>query len=179
MTFVERLAAARASGDLGSLIASVPYSTFLGFGIERVDGEIRGVMRYREHLVGNAALPALHGGALAGLLETTAIAKVLWDEEPLVLPRPVTLTFDNAGVLTSPTAPQTFGQVYPAGASAPLTLTLDFGSATQQAAGSFDVASLDQDGVAAARLNDVSIADDGLVTATFSDGSTQALGRRS
>jgi uncharacterized protein (TIGR00369 family) len=88
------LAAARASGDLGSLIASVPYSTFLGFGIERVDGEIRGVMRYREHLVGNAALPALHGGALAGLLETTAIAKVLWEEEPLVLPRPVTLTFE-------------------------------------------------------------------------------------
>ncbi|MGZ8310961.1 MAG: flagellar hook protein FlgE [Allosphingosinicella sp.] len=92
-------------------------------------------------------------------------------------PTPLTLTFDNAGVLTSPAAPAAFQQVYPAGASAPLSLTFDFGSATQQASGSFTIASLDQDGVAAARLNDVSIGADGLVTATFSDGSTQSLGK--
>lgn len=92
-------------------------------------------------------------------------------------PTPLELQFDASGALTSPTGPHAFGPVSPSGASAPLAISLNFGSATQQASGTFSVGALDQDGVASAKLSDVAIGEDGLVTATFSDGSTQALGK--
>ena len=93
-------------------------------------------------------------------------------------PTPLELTFDTAtGDLTSPTTSTTFGSVFPSGASAPITLALDFGTATRQQPGAFSVASIQQDGVASAKLSDISIGEDGLVTAAFSDGTTQALGK--
>jgi flagellar hook protein FlgE len=92
-------------------------------------------------------------------------------------PTPLQLQFDASGALTSPTGPVSFGAVSPAGASAPLGLTLDFGAATNQSTGTFTLASLDQDGVPVGKLDDVSISEEGLVSATFSDGSTQPLGK--
>ena len=91
-------------------------------------------------------------------------------------PTALTLTFDGTGAMTAPAGAHTFGDVFPSGASAPLTIALNFGAASQQAATAFSVDAIEQNGVAAARLNDISIGDDGLVTATFSDGSTQTLG---
>jgi flagellar hook protein FlgE len=92
-------------------------------------------------------------------------------------PEPVSLSFDNTGAITSPTGPTSFSSVFPSGASAPLAITLDFGAATRQAAGAFSVGAITQDGIASAKLSDVSIGEDGLVTASFSDGTTQALGK--
>ena len=89
---------------------------------------------------------------------------------------PITLTFDATGAITSPTGPQALAAVQPTGASAPLAVSLDFGTATAQTTGAFDIASLAQDGVGAAKLNDLSVSETGLVTATFADGTTQALG---
>jgi flagellar hook protein FlgE len=92
-------------------------------------------------------------------------------------PTPLTLEFDAAGALVSPTTPSALSPVQPAGASSPIGLTLDFGAATNQATGTFTLASLEQDGFAAGKLDDVSISEEGLVTATFSNGETQALGK--
>ena len=56
-------------------------------------------------------------------------------------------------------------------------LTLDFGTATKQAAGAF-THRVDRPGrLRLGKLYDVSIGEDGLVTASFSDGTTQALGK--
>ena len=93
-TFPERLRAARASGEVATLLGAVPFAAFLGIGVDCVDGVIEGTMAFAPHVVGNQSLPAIHGGAIATLLETTAIAAVLWEAEPEVLPRPVTLTFE-------------------------------------------------------------------------------------
>lgn len=92
-------------------------------------------------------------------------------------PTPVTLQFDASGKLTTPTSATTFGSVSPTGASAPLNLSVDFGTATNQSTGTFTLASLEQDGHGTGKLDDISISDKGLVTATFSDGSTQGLGK--
>ena len=92
-------------------------------------------------------------------------------------PTPLTLTFDAAGTLTAPTGPTTFGEVFPTGAAAPLNLTFDFGTTTNQSTGTFTLASLEQDGFATGKLDDVAISEEGLVTATFSNGTTQALGK--
>jgi flagellar hook protein FlgE len=92
-------------------------------------------------------------------------------------PTPLQLEFDSAGALTAPTGPASFGSVFPTGASAPLNLTLDFGSATTQSTGTFTLAALEQDGFASGKLDDLTIGEDGLVTATFSNGERQALGK--
>lgn len=90
---------------------------------------------------------------------------------------PLTLTFNATGALTAPSGPVTFANAQPAGASAPLSLTLDFGTATRQAGGPFVPTAFDQNGVAAGKLDNVSVGNDGLVTATFSNGDTQPLGK--
>ena len=92
-------------------------------------------------------------------------------------PEPLQMTFDSTGALTSPTTSVPFSSIFPSGAAAPLAITLDFGTATRQAAGAFSIGAIDQDGIASAKLSDVSIGEDGLVTASFTDGTTQALGK--
>jgi uncharacterized protein (TIGR00369 family) len=94
MSLLDDLKAARAADDLGPLVTSIPFARFLQLSVGRVDGELRVVMPFAEQLVGNPSVPALHGGAVASLLESAAISVVLAEQEPMILPRPVTLTFD-------------------------------------------------------------------------------------
>lgn len=91
---IDRVAAAKASGDLAGLVDAIPYSRFMGISMVHVDDELRGVLRFGEHLIGNPMLPALHGGVLAALLESTAIFQLMWETEAIVLPKTITLTVD-------------------------------------------------------------------------------------
>lgn len=90
---------------------------------------------------------------------------------------PVTLTFDASGAITSPTSATSFDAFTPASGATPQTLSLDFGTATKQAAGSFEVTNKSQDGVAVGQLQGVSVDESGLVKASFSNGDTQVLGK--
>ena len=94
MTLVETLAEAKAAGDHQRLIDAVPYARFLGLTAGVIDGELITTMRYADHLIGNPALPALHGGTLGALLESAAIYELLWRAETIVLPKTITLTVD-------------------------------------------------------------------------------------
>jgi flagellar hook protein FlgE len=91
-------------------------------------------------------------------------------------PAPLQMSFDAAGVRTAPTGTVAYDTVFPAGASSVLNLTLDLG-ATNQGPGPFTQRLVDQDGITVGTLNDVSIGEDGLVTATFSNGETQAIAK--
>ena len=51
-------------------------------------------MAYADALIGNASLPALHGGTIGALLESTATLQAFWESETLVLPKIVTITID-------------------------------------------------------------------------------------
>jgi uncharacterized protein (TIGR00369 family) len=94
MTLIERLTAAKASHDYQGLIDLVPYATFLGLTAAMQGDELITTMRYGDHLIGNASLPALHGGTLGALLESAAIFELLWRAETAVLPKTITLTVD-------------------------------------------------------------------------------------
>jgi acyl-coenzyme A thioesterase PaaI-like protein len=94
MTLVERLAEAKRGGDFGGLINAVPYSQFLGLDARLVGDELVTTMRYAPHLIGNPALPALHGGTIGALLESAAIFELLWRAETIVLPKTITITID-------------------------------------------------------------------------------------
>ena len=86
--------AARRSGEISQLVEVVPYASFLGIQVVRVDGELIGHLRFSEHLIGNPLLPALHGGVIGALLESTAIFQLMWETEAIVLPKTITLTVD-------------------------------------------------------------------------------------
>jgi acyl-coenzyme A thioesterase PaaI-like protein len=74
----------RRDAALHALVHSVPYIEFLGIEFERRGDELTAIMPFKETLIGNPMLPALHGGATAAFLEMTAIIGLswvsLWDE---------------------------------------------------------------------------------------------------
>lgn len=69
---------ARRDDALAGLVAAIPYAAWLGIGLDRRGDELTAIMRYDHRLIGNPALPALHGGAIAAFLETTAIIELTW-----------------------------------------------------------------------------------------------------
>jgi acyl-coenzyme A thioesterase PaaI-like protein len=91
---IDDLDAAKRDGDYQRFIDSVPYARWLNLTAGMIDGELITTMRYSDHLIGNPALPALHGGTLGALLESAAIFELLWRAETIVLPKTITLTVD-------------------------------------------------------------------------------------
>ena len=63
---------------LAALVDGVPYIRHLGVRFDRRGDELTAVLGYDERLVGNALLPALHGGAIAAFLEITSIIELAW-----------------------------------------------------------------------------------------------------
>ncbi|KEJ88081.1 PaaI family thioesterase [Sulfitobacter donghicola] len=68
----------RRGAALKALTDAVPYIRFLGIEFERRGDELTGIMPFRENLIGNPLLPALHGGATAAFLEMTAVMTLNW-----------------------------------------------------------------------------------------------------
>jgi uncharacterized protein (TIGR00369 family) len=69
----------------------VPYARFLGVQLEDGEGGPVCVMPFRDDLVGNAALPAVHGGVVGAFLELTALVAMLEqaDDDGARVPRPI------------------------------------------------------------------------------------------
>lgn len=98
----------RRDAALQKLVARVPYMQFLGIQIDRRGDELTAILPYADQLIGNPALPALHGGATAAFLEVTAIMELTWamiwedmesgkpsDDAPLIaLPKTIDFTVD-------------------------------------------------------------------------------------
>lgn len=88
---------------------------------------------------------------------------------------PIQLTFNASGGMTAPSTTTTFDPFLPQGS--PTTQTLTFGLlGSTQLSSAFTVAARSQDGKAAGQLSGVSIDNNGLVSASFSNGDTKKLG---
>jgi acyl-coenzyme A thioesterase PaaI-like protein len=68
----------RRDAALAALVEAVPYLRYLGIRFDRRGDELTAVLPFRGDLIGNPALPALHGGCTAAFLETTAIVELAW-----------------------------------------------------------------------------------------------------
>jgi acyl-coenzyme A thioesterase PaaI-like protein len=97
----------RREGLLRSLVDGVPYIGFLGVEFDRRGDELTAVLPFRDDLIGNPRLPALHGGATAAFLEISAVIELAWStlwegveaegalpEGPLRLPKTIDFTID-------------------------------------------------------------------------------------
>ncbi|HEX4477827.1 MAG TPA: PaaI family thioesterase [Polyangiaceae bacterium] len=85
---------AKERADFTPIVDAIPYLGFLGVSVDLSGGELIGKMRYAESNIGNATLPALHGGTIGALLESTAILQILWETEAAIVPKIVTITID-------------------------------------------------------------------------------------
>lgn len=92
--FAERIAAAKAAGAFTRLIDDVAFARMLGLSLVFADGELHGRLAFAPRNIGNTALPALHGGTISALLESTAIFEILWQKDELVLPKVVSITIE-------------------------------------------------------------------------------------
>jgi acyl-coenzyme A thioesterase PaaI-like protein len=63
---------------LSVIVNQVPYIEFLGVSFDRHGDQLTATMAFHDDLIGNPALPALHGGATAAFLEVTAIIGLAW-----------------------------------------------------------------------------------------------------
>lgn len=85
---------AKATGDFSLLVDAIPYAKTFGISVDRSGDQLRGKLAYADDLIGNPMLPALHGGTIGALLESTAVFHTLWETDTLVYPKIVTITVD-------------------------------------------------------------------------------------
>jgi uncharacterized protein (TIGR00369 family) len=79
---------------MNGILDVIPYARFLGVEVERVDGVLECLLPFRQELVGNAALPAVHGGVLGAFLELTALLRLLDESGAGPVPKPITFSVD-------------------------------------------------------------------------------------
>jgi uncharacterized protein (TIGR00369 family) len=77
-----------------SIAEFIPYARFLGVVVERVDGVLECTLPFRNEIVGNAQLPAVHGGVLGAFLELTALLHLLDEGGTERVPKPITFSVD-------------------------------------------------------------------------------------
>jgi uncharacterized protein (TIGR00369 family) len=94
MSLRDLVVKARETADYSALVAAIPYASFLGFQFEPRGDELVGKMTFSDHIVGNARVGALHGGALGALMELTGAFAVLHQAEALTVPKTINITVE-------------------------------------------------------------------------------------
>lgn len=85
---------ARSAGDPARLVDLIPYARWMGLEFEPGPDGLLGTMRYDDKLIGNPRIPALHGGTVGALLESTAVFDLLWRADTAAVPRIVNITVE-------------------------------------------------------------------------------------
>lgn len=73
---------------------SIPYTDFLGMELQIAGNEVTGLLPYRDMLIGNSFIPALHGGVIGAFLEITAAIQIIAVTPTSRLPKPVDISID-------------------------------------------------------------------------------------
>jgi uncharacterized protein (TIGR00369 family) len=76
------------------LLDTIPYARFLGVTLERTNDGIECVLPFREEIIGNPMLPAIHGGVIGAFLELTAILRLSDETSAQRVPKPINFAID-------------------------------------------------------------------------------------
>jgi len=79
---------------MNPILDAIPYARFLGVEVERREGVLECILPFRREIVGNSALPAVHGGVLGAFLELTALLHLLEESASDRIPKPITFSVD-------------------------------------------------------------------------------------
>lgn len=80
--------------EIDAILKIMPFAQTLGMRCEVLGDEMTAILPFQEKLIGNIAIRALHGGAIASFLELTAMLQVFLVSDMARPPRPVNLTID-------------------------------------------------------------------------------------
>jgi acyl-coenzyme A thioesterase PaaI-like protein len=72
----------------------IPYARFLGVTLDEHDDGPVCRLPFRDDLVGNAALPAIHGGVVGAFLELAALVGLIDQTDSERVPRPINFSID-------------------------------------------------------------------------------------
>src|SRR5439155_25218958 len=75
-----------------------------GAGVRCRAGALVCILPFRHEIIGNTAVPAVHGGVLGAFLELTALLRLLEDSDVERVPKPITFSVGylrSAGPLTT------------------------------------------------------------------------------
>jgi uncharacterized protein (TIGR00369 family) len=82
------------SGQLRSLFEMVPYAKFLGIEFELKGDELTALLPFKDSLIGNPVLPALHGGVVGAMMELTAVAQIFLTQGTGKIPKTIDISID-------------------------------------------------------------------------------------
>ena len=95
--------------DMQALVDHIPYAKFMGIRVDRKGNEITMVLPFKEMLIGNPVLPALHGGAIGTFLELTSVIQLMYNTQCERLPKTVDISIDY---LRSGRPVETYGRAF-------------------------------------------------------------------
>ncbi|WP_353257383.1 PaaI family thioesterase [Hyphomonas sp.] len=80
--------------EIDAILKRLPFAQTLGMRCEVLGDEMTAILPFQEKLIGNVAIRALHGGAIASFLELTAMLQVFLVSDMPRPPKPINLTID-------------------------------------------------------------------------------------
>ena len=72
----------------------IPYARWIGIDVELTDDGLVCRLPFRDEIVGNRFLPAVHGGVVGAFLELTALVGLLEQTDDDRIPRPIDFSID-------------------------------------------------------------------------------------
>lgn len=76
------------------LVDRVPYARLIGMRAEREEAGLVCRLPFDDRIVGNARLPAVHGGVVGAFLELTALLALIDAGESERIPKPINFSVD-------------------------------------------------------------------------------------
>ena len=76
------------------VLDAIPYARFLGVELDRPEGVLQCVLPFRDEIVGNVMLPAIHGGVIGAFLELTALLRLIDESGTEKVPKPINFAID-------------------------------------------------------------------------------------
>jgi uncharacterized protein (TIGR00369 family) len=86
--------AAREQGDFAPLVALVPYARYLGVRVVASAQGTRSLLPFRDSLIGNSAIRALHGGVTAAFMENAALLHLMLRLDESRVPKSIDFSID-------------------------------------------------------------------------------------
>ena len=80
--------------EIDAILKRLPFAQTLGMRCEVLCDEMTAILPFQEKLIGNVAIRALHGGAIASFLELTAMLQVFLISDMPRPQKPINLTID-------------------------------------------------------------------------------------
>jgi uncharacterized protein (TIGR00369 family) len=80
--------------DIEAALARIPYASFLNLRAELRGDELTLLLPYNASLIGNPALPALHGGAVGAFMELAAVTQISVAQRHGAFPKTIDINID-------------------------------------------------------------------------------------